>query len=260
MLDVANRRNPAPVRRRGRAPLAPRANAPRSSRSQAIVVATVALLAIVAIAVWQAAYPPATAQGMVVGDSVVAIAGNSHKHPHIRFFGYPGKAPTVYGGAKADRVDDNWSAGGNPRTIVLNWNGNNPGHLLGTKLVAAYRAELTADIHWYLRHRVKKIILAAAVPSMFNDGKRFTNPTSADSKESGAMLGSPYLNAMYKEMAGQFPGKVFYSEAAARSIHPSMTFGATLNGRECIVDYIHPSDYCAGVYAQALTRLAKSGD
>lgn len=61
---------------------------------------------------------------------------------------------------------------------------------------------------------------------------------------------------MYEDLASRFGPRVSYSEAAARAIHPAMRFNTGLDGRECVVDYIHEAPYCVYVYARALVALA----
>jgi hypothetical protein len=70
------------------------------------------------------------------------------------------------------------------------------------------------------------------------------------------MLGNAHLNEMYRALAGEFPDSVRYTERAARAIHPSMEFNTRLNGHRCVVDFVHPTPYCAARYARALAALA----
>ncbi|MCM3926165.1 hypothetical protein ND748_31410 [Frankia sp. AiPs1] len=193
---------------------------------------------------------------LVVGDSMVTVAARSTDTAPVRLVGYPGLAPDVYADATSPLMSDDLTAAGRPRTVVLNWNGNNPGNLLGTQLVTAYRAELTEQIGWYLRHGVTRIVLAAAVPSSFNSTSGQVDWTTPASRLHGWMLGSARLNDLYRQLADEFPGQVRYSERAARAIHPAMAFNTELDGHRCIVDFVHPAPYCAQRYARALAALA----
>ncbi|CAO5160160.1 SGNH hydrolase-type esterase domain-containing protein [Frankia sp. AiPs1] len=220
---------------------------------------------------------------LVVGDSVVALAGQavgtgavgtgamgpgeagahdrSTAKGAVRLIGYPGLTPDVFGAAASSPLlASDLAAAGHPRTVVLNWNGNNPRALLGTTLVADYRAELTAQIRWYLDHGVTRVVLAAALPSVVNNAGRQVDWGSPASARPGAMLGSDRLNEMYRGLAGMFGASVRYSERAARAIHPSMAFSSALDGHLCIVDVIHPAPYCAARYAKALADLAHHPD
>lgn len=201
-------------------------------------------------------------RALVVGDSVVALAARTAGVAGpVRLIGYPGLTPDVFGGTSSSLLAQDLAAAGRPRTVVLNWNGNNPRQLLGTALVADYRAELTGQIRWYLGHGVTRVVLAAAVPSLLNDSDRQVDWTSPDSARPGEMLGSSRLNAMYRQLAGTFgDSAVRYSERAARAIHPSMTFNTTLDGHPCIIDFVHPTPYCAARYARALADLAHHPD
>ncbi|KQC36073.1 hypothetical protein UK82_22985 [Frankia sp. ACN1ag] len=193
---------------------------------------------------------------LVVGDSMVTVAARSTDTAPVRLVGYSGLAPSVYADATSPLISDDLAAAGRPRTVVLNWNGNNPGNLVGTQLVAAYRAELTEQIRWYLRHGVTRIVLAAAVPSSFNSTSGQVDWTTPASRLHGWMLGSARFNDLYRELADEFPGRVRYSERAARAIHPTMAFNTELDGHRCIVDFVHPAPYCAQRYARALASLA----
>ncbi|CAJ58848.1 hypothetical protein; putative Esterase/acetylhydrolase domains [Frankia alni ACN14a] len=193
---------------------------------------------------------------LVVGDSMVTVAARSTDTAPVRLVGYSGLTPGVYADATSPLISDDLAAAGRPRTVVLNWNGNNPGNLDGTQLVATYRTELTDQIRWYLRHGVRRIVLAAAVPSSFNSTSGQVDWTTPASRLHGWMLGSARLNDLYRELADEFPGRVHYSERAARAIHPAMAFNTELNGHRCIVDFVHPAPYCAQRYARALVSLA----
>ncbi|EIV94922.1 hypothetical protein FraQA3DRAFT_4718 [Frankia sp. QA3] len=193
---------------------------------------------------------------LVVGDSMVTVAARATDTAPVRLVGYPGLAPSVYADTSSPLLPDDLAAAGRPRTVVLNWNGNNPGNVVGTQLVAAYRTELTGQIRWYLCHGVTRIVLAAAVPSSFNSTSGQVDWTTSASRLNGWMLGSERLNEMYRELAREFPGRVRYSERAARAIHPAMAFNTELDGHRCIVDFIHPAPYCAKRYARALVSLA----
>lgn len=226
----------------------------------AVIAAVVVVTGLAVAGRMTSAGPLHLTQGMVVGDSMVEMAaGAAGADSEVKFIGYSGKAPRVYGGPPSGRMASDYASAGYPRTVVLNWNGNNPYHYSGTRLVAAYRADIAHDIRWYLSQGVTKVILAAAVPSAFNSGLRQTSVTSPAAAAPGAMLGNYQFNDLYKQLARQFRGKVFYSEAAARAIHPNMTFASTLSGHRCIIDYIHPAPYCATRYAHALGKLATSG-
>ncbi|MCK9897729.1 hypothetical protein MXD60_24580 [Frankia sp. AgB32] len=196
------------------------------------------------------------APALVIGDSVVAVAAQATSTGPVRLIGYPGLNPDVYAGTSSPMLAADLALAGRPRTVVLNWNGNNPRELVGTRLVADYRAELTGQIRWYLRHGVRRIVLAAAIPSALNDSRRQQDWTSPASARGGAMLGNPHLNEMYRKLAGDFGDAVRYSDRAALAIHPDMRFNARLDGRLCIADYVHPAPYCAARYARALAALA----
>jgi hypothetical protein len=198
-----------------------------------------------------------TGSALVAGDSVVAVAARAGvPEPGIGLYGYAGEEPHQYGVGTPGRMSVDWDRAGRPKTVVLNWNGNNPRHLSGTALVASYQHDLKEDIEWYLSHGVERVILAAAVPSAFNDASREVPWKDPASAEPGRMLGNSHLNAMYRHLAGEFFGKVFYSKAAADAIHPGMIFNQTLNGHPCISDYIHEAPYCAKIYEKALEYLA----
>lgn len=194
---------------------------------------------------------------LVAGDSVVAVAARAGApEAGIGLYGYAGEEPHQYGVPVPGRMGVDWNKAGRPKTVVLNWNGNNPRHLSGTALVASYRHDLTGDIEWYLSHGVERVILAAAIPSAFNDASRQVSWKDPAAALPGRMLGNSHLNALYRHLAGEFHGKVFYSKAAAETIHPGMTFNTTLNGHPCISDYIHEAPYCATMYEEALEYLA----
>lgn len=190
---------------------------------------------------------------LVVGDSLVERAALAERNNRaVKLVGYSGQAPS-------GQLESDYAAAGSPRTVVLNWNGNNPDGFPGLQLVGVYRTRITSDIRWYLDHGVTTIVLAAAVPSGYNCGRWQISWTSSEAAVPGTMLGSYHFNDLYKELARAFPGKVFYSEKAARAIHPGMTCSPMLNGHLCIADYIHPTPYCAAIYARALEGLAAGG-
>ncbi len=192
---------------------------------------------------------------LVVGDSLVTVAARATDTGPVHLVGYPGLDPGVYADASSPLISGDLAAADRPRTVVLNWNGNNPGGLVGTQLIATYRAELTAQIDWYLRHGVTRIVLAAAVPSSFNSTSGQVDWTTPASRLPGWMLGSVRLNDLYRQLADESAGRVRYSERAARAIHPAMAFNTELDGHRCIVDFIHPAPYCAKRYAHALASL-----
>jgi hypothetical protein len=195
-----------------------------------------------------------TGTALVVGDSVVAVAALADQaRTGIRLRGYAGEEPCAY---TTGQMTADWEAADRPKTVVLNWNGNNPRGLAGTALVAAYRQDLARDITWYLARGVTHVVLAAAVPSVFNNAANNVAWTDPAAARPGWMLGSPHLNDLYRDLARRFAGRVLYSEAAARAIHPGMAFNTTLNGQACIADYIHETPYCAKIYADALNSLA----
>ncbi|WP_018639007.1 hypothetical protein [Parafrankia elaeagni] len=106
----------------------------------------------------------------------------------VRFVGYSGRTPRVYGGATYASMAADLDAAGNPKTVVLDWNGNNPRHLVGNLLVAAYHDELVQDIDWYLAHGVEHVVLAAAVPSALRStgaGGSAPNRTVPTARETG---------------------------------------------------------------------------
>ncbi|MCK9875167.1 hypothetical protein MXD59_05110 [Frankia sp. Ag45/Mut15] len=230
-----------------------------------------------------------SAPALVVGDSVVALAAraagggaagggaagapagisvtdgvrarSSGMAGTVRLIGYPGLSPEVFDGTSSPLLASDLRSAGRPRTVVLNWNGNNPRQLLGTSLIVDYRTELTSQIRWYLGHGVTRVVLAAALPSLVNNADRQVDVSSPASAQPGAMLGSGRLNEMYRQLAGAFGGRsVRYSEQAARAIHPSLGFNTTLDGRPCVIDFIHPTPYCATRYARALAALAHGPD
>ncbi|CAO5256271.1 SGNH hydrolase domain-containing protein [Frankia sp. AgKG'84/4] len=259
--DLTRKRRPAVWRdgERGTARQGPPGGRAAGSLLTLLVVA---LLLAAAIAVrprgGDGAAAPAV-PALVVGDSVVAIAAQAASTGPVRLIGYPGLTPDIYAGVSAPLLAADLAVAGNPRTVVLNWNGNNPRELVGTRLVAEYQAELTAQIRWYLRHGVHRIVLAAAIPSALNDAAKQKDWASPDSARGGAMLGNAHLNEMYRRLAGDFGDAVRYSDRAAVAIHPDMVFNTQLNGRLCVADYIHPTPYCAARYAHALAALAADG-
>lgn len=196
---------------------------------------------------------------LIIGDSVVAVAARATpiaSSSKIELLGYAGEEPCQYTATRPTRLSVDWKNTNKPKSIVLNWNGNNPRRLGGKALVASYRTDLKADIEWYLSQGVATIVIAAAIPAAFNNANRQVSWTSSTAAKPGYMLGSSHLNDMYRSLAHNYPGKVFYSEAAARAIHPGMAFNTTLNGHACIADYIHETPYCAKIYSTALRALA----
>lgn len=248
------------LRHRGRAPGRGGPDGPTTGARSWLTVAVVAALLVAAILAVRGPRPGGgPGPALVVGDSVVAVASRAADTAPVRLVGYPGLAPDVYAGTTSPLLPDDFAAAGRPRTVIMNWNGNNPRLLIGTALVADYRAELTAQIRWYLAHGVRRIVLAAALPSSFNSDGRQVDWTSPDSARGGWMLGSARLNDLYRQLAASFPDEVRYSDRAARSIHPAMTFTTTLDGHRCIADFVHPTPYCAARYARALAALAGGG-
>jgi hypothetical protein len=193
---------------------------------------------------------------LVVGDSVVALAARAANTGPVHLVGYPGLNPDVFTGPTARLLPDDLAAAGHPHTVVLNWNGNNPRGLPGIALLADYRADLTEQIRWYQAHGVTRIVLAAALPSAFNNAGHQVDPASPDAGRPGWMLGSPRLNDLYRQLAAAYPGSVRYSDHAARAIQPAMGFTTALDGHRCIADFVHPTPYCAARYARALAALA----
>jgi hypothetical protein len=222
-----------------------------------VVLAAVLAVAVAAVAsCFDQGSGEARTRVLVVGDSMVAVAAAADDDSAARLVGYAGDAPHVYDDPAARRMSTDWEAAGRPRTVVINWNGNNPTHLLGVRLVESYRVDLTRDIQWYLANGVTRIVLAAAVPSLLNNADHQVSWTSPESAEDGRMLGNAHLNDLYQQLATGFQGKVSYSPKAALALHPRMAFNTQLNGQTCIVDYIHPAPYCAKRYARALRGLA----
>ncbi len=257
-VDLTRNRRPAVWRDGERGAARPGPPGGRAAGSL-LTLLVVALLLAAAIAVrprgGDGGAAPAV-PALVVGDSVVAIAAQAAGTGRVRLIGYPGLTPDIYAGASSPLLAADLAVAGNPRTVVLNWNGNNPRELVGTRLIAEYQAELTEQIRWYLRHGVHRIVLAAAIPSALNDAAKQKDWTSPVSARGGAMLGSAHLNEMYRRLAGDFGGAVRYSDRAAVAIHPGMVFNTQLHGRLCVADYIHPTPYCAARYAHALAALA----